>query len=220
MKREVGRALPWVESLARWGALIGAPLFTSVEDAEQVQKDTDEDRHASEPEDDVSKHGWSPSSGWSDATALVAELEPRGYRMIPMVPAFHSGPPRGAKGEQQAGRGHEPLHVLPNEQGLVYAGPRLPIVQAAVGTRERSRVLSCAFDGALVVCNSSTECTFHSASPCPAAAPCPGASRIIREQAHHPRLLCGSGQQHPFRAPQRLQRIAFEIVSSGVSMSS
>jgi hypothetical protein len=30
--------------------------------------------------------------------------------------------------------------------------------------------------------------------------------------------LCGSGQQHPFRAPQRVQRIAFEIVSSGVSM--
>jgi hypothetical protein len=53
-----------------------APLFTSVEYAEQVEKDDDEDRHASEPEDDVSKHGWSPSSGWSDATALVAELEP------------------------------------------------------------------------------------------------------------------------------------------------
>ena len=34
------------------------------------------------------------------------------------------------------------------------------------------------------------------------------------------RVLCGSGQQHPFRAPQRVQRIAFEIVSSGVSMSS
>jgi hypothetical protein len=34
------------------------------------------------------------------------------------------------------------------------------------------------------------------------------------------RALCGSGQQHPFRAPQRVQRIAFEIVSSGVSMSS
>jgi hypothetical protein len=28
-------------------------------------------------------------------------------------------------------------------------------------------------------------------------------------------VLCGSGQQHPFRAPQRVQRIAFEIVSSG-----
>jgi hypothetical protein len=27
---------------------------------------------------------------------------------------------------------------------------------------------------------------------------------------------CGSGQQHPFRAPQRVQSIAFEIVSSGV----
>jgi hypothetical protein len=33
-------------------------------------------------------------------------------------------------------------------------------------------------------------------------------------------VLCGSGQQHPFRAPQRVHRIAFEIVSSGVSMSS
>jgi hypothetical protein len=29
--------------------------------------------------------------------------------------------------------------------------------------------------------------------------------------------LFGSGQQQPFRAPQREQRIAFEIVSSGVS---
>jgi len=71
-----------------------------VEYAEQMQKDDDEDRDSSQPEDDVSKHGKSPSSGWSDATALVAELEPRGYRMIPMVPAFHRGPPRGGKGEQ------------------------------------------------------------------------------------------------------------------------
>ena len=31
------------------------------------------------------------------------------------------------------------------------------------------------------------------------------------------RVSCGSGQQHPLRAPQRVQRIAFEIVSSGVS---
>jgi hypothetical protein len=71
-----------------------------VEHAEQVQKDDDEDRHSSEPEDNVSKHGRSPSSGWSDATALVAELESRGYRTIPMIPAFHRGPPRGGKGEQ------------------------------------------------------------------------------------------------------------------------
>jgi hypothetical protein len=35
-----------------------------------------------------------------------------------------------------------------------------------------------------------------------------------------PAVLCGSGQQHPFRAPQRVHRIAFEIVSSGVSISS
>ena len=35
-----------------------------------------------------------------------------------------------------------------------------------------------------------------------------------------PLALCGSGQQYPFRAPQRVQRIAFEIVSSGVSISS
>ena len=35
-----------------------------------------------------------------------------------------------------------------------------------------------------------------------------------------PRVSCGSGQQHPFRAPQRLHRIAFEIVGSGVRMSS
>ena len=34
------------------------------------------------------------------------------------------------------------------------------------------------------------------------------------------RILCGSGQQHPLRAPRRVQRIAFEIVSSGVCMSS
>ena len=34
------------------------------------------------------------------------------------------------------------------------------------------------------------------------------------------RVLCGFGQQHPLRAPQRVQRIALEIVSSGVSMSS
>jgi hypothetical protein len=34
------------------------------------------------------------------------------------------------------------------------------------------------------------------------------------------RVSCGSGQQHPFRAPQRVQRIALEIVSSGVSKSS
>ena len=34
------------------------------------------------------------------------------------------------------------------------------------------------------------------------------------------RVLCGSGQQHPLRAPHRVQRIAFEIVSSGVCMSS
>jgi hypothetical protein len=34
------------------------------------------------------------------------------------------------------------------------------------------------------------------------------------------RALCGSGQQHPFLAPQRVQRIAFEIVSGGVRMSS
>ena len=34
------------------------------------------------------------------------------------------------------------------------------------------------------------------------------------------RVLCGSGQQYPLCAPQRVQRIAFEIVSSGVSMSS
>ena len=27
-----------------------------------------------------------------------------------------------------------------------------------------------------------------------------------------PLVLCGSGQQHPLRAPQRVQRIAFEIV--------
>jgi hypothetical protein len=32
------------------------------------------------------------------------------------------------------------------------------------------------------------------------------------------RVLCGFGQQHPLRAPQHEQRIAFEIVSSGVSM--
>ena len=31
------------------------------------------------------------------------------------------------------------------------------------------------------------------------------------------RVLCGSGQQYPFRAPRRVQRIAFAIVSSGVS---
>ena len=30
------------------------------------------------------------------------------------------------------------------------------------------------------------------------------------------RVSCGSGQQHPFRAPQRVHRIAFEMVSSGV----
>ena len=31
--------------------------------------------------------------------------------------------------------------------------------------------------------------------------------------------MCGSGQQHPRLAPQRVQRIAFEIVSSGVGMA-
>jgi len=36
----------------------------------------------------------------------------------------------------------------------------------------------------------------------------------------HPCVLCGSGQQHPLRAPQRVQRIAFEIVRSGVCISS
>ena len=34
------------------------------------------------------------------------------------------------------------------------------------------------------------------------------------------RVSCGSGQQPPFRAPQRVHRIRLEIVSSGVSMSS
>jgi hypothetical protein len=37
---------------------------------------------------------------------------------------------------------------------------------------------------------------------------------------HHFIVLCGSGQQHPFLAPQRVQRMALEIVSSGVSMLS
>jgi hypothetical protein len=36
------------------------------------------------------------------------------------------------------------------------------------------------------------------------------------DSASTPVVLCGSGQQHPLRAPQRVQRIAFEIVSSGV----
>ena len=54
-KRGAGCAM--VESLAGWGALLGAPLFTSVENAEQMQKDNDEDRHPGEPEDDVAKHG-------------------------------------------------------------------------------------------------------------------------------------------------------------------
>ena len=31
------------------------------------------------------------------------------------------------------------------------------------------------------------------------------------------RVSCGSGQQHPLRAPHRVQRIAFDIVSSDVS---
>jgi hypothetical protein len=39
------------------GALLGAPLFMSVEYAEQVQKDDDKDRYPSEPEDDVAEHG-------------------------------------------------------------------------------------------------------------------------------------------------------------------
>jgi len=34
----------------------------------------------------------------------------------------------------------------------------------------------------------------------------------------HARVLCGSGQQRLFRAPQRVERMAFEIVSSGASM--
>jgi hypothetical protein len=32
-------------------------------------------------------------------------------------------------------------------------------------------------------------------------------------------VLCGFGQQHPLRASHRVHRIAFEIVRSGVSMS-
>src|SRR6478672_2315067 len=72
-----------------------------------MQKDNDEDRYPGEPEDDVSEHVWSPSGGWSDAAALVAELEPRRYRMVPVVPASHGGPPAGTKREHQAGRRHE-----------------------------------------------------------------------------------------------------------------
>ena len=64
-------------------------------------------RHPGEPEDDVAEHGSSPLCGWSDATALVAELEPRRYRVVPMVPASHGGPPCGAEGEHQAGRRDE-----------------------------------------------------------------------------------------------------------------
>ena len=38
------------------------PLFKrgSVENAEQMQKDYDEDRHAGQPQDDVAEHCWSP----------------------------------------------------------------------------------------------------------------------------------------------------------------
>jgi hypothetical protein len=42
-------------------------------------------------------------------------------------------------------------------------------------------------------------------------------AEALREMAElREALSCGSGQQHPLRAPQRVQRIAFEIVSSGL----
>ncbi len=37
---------------------------------------------------------------------------------------------------------------------------------------------------------------------------------VTASQGGLPAPLCGSGQQHPFRAPERVQRIAIEIVSS------
>jgi hypothetical protein len=39
------------------GALLGAPHLASVEYAEQMQKDNDEDWYPGEPEDDVAEHG-------------------------------------------------------------------------------------------------------------------------------------------------------------------
>jgi hypothetical protein len=54
-----------------------------VEYAEQMQQDDDEDRHAGQPEDDVSEHGTPPSSNWGAAT--VAKYEARRHRGVTVV---------------------------------------------------------------------------------------------------------------------------------------
>ena len=53
--RGIGRSLLKGRGTRR---IVGCPVDASVENAEQVQQDDHEDRHAGHPQDDVAKHGW------------------------------------------------------------------------------------------------------------------------------------------------------------------
>jgi hypothetical protein len=123
------------------------------------------------------------------------------------------GPHHGGSPFEQAMWDNTIVDLIVGRENASFGGAGL--LRGEQGARGLASCNAGLVDGDAGECRGYSQASRVPPNACP---PKPGGS--ARHRAFSFRVLCGSGQQHSFRAPQSVQRIAFEIASSGVSMSS